>query len=111
MSLSHVGTNDKDHLRLVKVGEGIGHRAGSEGCRQTGDSRRVSGTGAVIDVVRADHRSKQLLHLIGILVDAAGATDSPYGIWAVLGDDILEFGNNQVEGLIPGGLTESVVLS
>ena len=52
--------------------------------RQTGDRWRVSGTGAVIDVVRTDHRAKQLLHLVGIFVNAPGAADAGYGIRAVL---------------------------
>jgi hypothetical protein len=71
----------------------------------------MSGTGAVVDVVSPDHRAKKFLHLVGILIDAARGTDSSYGIRTVLGDDLLELGHNQVQGLIPGSLAELTVLS
>ena len=55
MGLGHIGANHEKHLGFGKIGEGIGHRPGTECCRQPGDGGGVSGTGAVIDVVRPDH--------------------------------------------------------
>jgi hypothetical protein len=44
----------------------------------------VSGTGAVINIIGLDHGAEKFLHLIGIFVDAPGATDASQGIGAVL---------------------------
>ena len=73
MGLGGVGADDEEHLGLGEIGKAVGHGPGAECCRQTGDGGGVSGSGAVVDVVGADHRAEELLHLVGVFVDAAGA--------------------------------------
>ena len=80
----HVGADDHEHLGAREFAERVGHGTRTESSRQTGDRRGVSGTRAVIDVVGADRRAKQLLHLVGVFVDAAGAADPGNGVRPVL---------------------------
>ena len=63
----------------------------------------------MIDVVGADHCAKKLLHVIGIFVDAAGATDAGDGVGAMLGDDFLKFSGNEIECFVPGCFTKLTV--
>ena len=61
MGLLGVRTDDEEHVRVFDLPDRIRHSAGTEQGGQTGHRRSVSEPGAVIDVVRADHRAHYLL--------------------------------------------------
>jgi hypothetical protein len=69
--------------------------------RQTGDGWRVSGSRAVIDIIGADHRAKEFLHLIGIFVYASGAADACDGVGSAFRYYLFEFVCDEVQCLIP----------
>ena len=99
--LDGVGAAGKNEIRIGDLTDGIGHGAASECCRQTGDSRSVSETGAVIDVVGTKHRAGELVQQIVFLIGAAGRTQHPEGAGAVLIFSLLELAGDQVDGLGP----------
>lgn len=101
MGLGHICPYTEEHPGLAKLSKRIGHCAGTKRCRQTGDRWSVSGPGTVIYVIRSDHRTEEFLHLIGIFVQAAGATNPCYGVRAMLRDYLLEFIGHKIEGLVP----------
>ena len=63
----------------------------------------------MVDIVGLKNSPEHLLHVVGIFIDAARATDAGNGIRAVLGNDGLKFRRHQIEGFIPGGLAELAV--
>lgn len=109
MGLGHVAADDENQFGLAEVLNGIGHGARPEGHGQPCHRGGVAGPSAVVDVVGSDDRPKELLHLIGILVDAAGAAHASDGVRTVFGDDFPEPLHHQVEGFIPGCFAEMVV--
>ena len=67
-----VGAGDQDDVGLLDIGDGVGHRATSERCGQTGHGGAVSETGAVIDVVGLEHRPGEFLGDVVFLVGDPG---------------------------------------
>ena len=62
MAFPRVRANDENNIgRFPDFGNVIGHCPTTQSHRQTGDGGGVSETGAVIDVIRADHRAGKLL--------------------------------------------------
>jgi hypothetical protein len=110
MRLGYIGADQNNHFGFCVIGKRICHRARTERSRQTGDGGSVSGTRAVIDIIRTDYRAEKLLHLIRIFVDTAGATDAGNGIRPVFLDDLFEFICHQIKRLIPRRLAEFAVL-
>ena len=72
MILSRVGPDNKQTLYIFNFVNGVRHRSAAEGGRQPGDRRGVSETGAVINIVRADHRAREFLQEIVFLIGALG---------------------------------------
>ena len=73
VGLGHVGADQEEELGVFKFAERVGHGARTEGGGQTGHGRGVSGSCAVIDVVGADHRAEELLHVVRVFVGAPRA--------------------------------------
>ena len=71
MGLGHVCADQEEELGVFKFAERVGHGARTECGGQTGHGGGVSGSCAVIDVVGADHRAEELLHVVRVFVDAA----------------------------------------
>ena len=106
MRLRHVGADDEEGLGLGKISKRIGHRPRTKSSRQTGDGGSVSGTGAVIDIIRLDHGAEKLLHVIGVFVNTPGAAHASQSVGTVLGNGLFNFARHQVQGFVPGGLPE-----
>lgn len=52
---------------------------------------------AVIDIFGADHHTEKFLHLIGISINAEGATDTGNGIRTVFLNNFFEFGGYNIK--------------
>ena len=72
MGFGGVAPDDKQHVSLDDVTDRVGHGARTQRSGQTGHATGVSKTSAVIDVVRADHRSSEFLKKVVLLVSAFG---------------------------------------
>ncbi len=68
MRRAGIGTDDEDHIGIGNPGNVVGHRAGPEACRQTGDCGAVSQSGTVIDVIGAEIAPEILLEGVVLLV-------------------------------------------
>ena len=109
MSFRHVGSDAEEHLGVLVLGNGVGAGARSERRGQTGDGRRMADAGAVVDIVGLKNSPEQLLHVVGIFINAARATDSGNGVRPMLGNDFLKLCGYQIQRLIPGGLAKLAV--
>ena len=68
-----VRADDQEAIGIrLEFRDRIRHGATPKGCGQTGHSGSVSETGAVIDVIRADHRAGELLQEVVFFVGALG---------------------------------------
>jgi hypothetical protein len=83
MVFGGVGAGDEDDVGLSDVGDGVGHRATSECCGQTGHGGAVSETGAMVDVVRLQHRPGEFVGDIVFFVGDPGRGQHPDGVAAV----------------------------
>jgi hypothetical protein len=73
-----VRTDDEKAIGVrLEFGDRIRHGAAPKGCGQTGHSGSVSETGAVIDVIRADHRAGKLLQQVVFFIGAFGEDRMP----------------------------------
>ena len=72
MGFRRIGADDKEHSAVGDFADGVCHGAGTEGCDQTGHGGTVSGPGAVVDTVCANHRAHEFLQQIIFFVCAAG---------------------------------------
>ena len=72
MSLRGVRANDKYAVSVSDFSDGVGHGAAAECCDQTGHGRRMSETGAMVDIVGADNGPGKFLHQVVFFVGAFG---------------------------------------
>ena len=111
VGLTGIGSPQEDDIRLLDFPVGVCPTAHPEHCRQTDDTRGVSGAITTVDIVRAHHHPSELLgdevHFIGAL----GATENPKGAIAMLGAIGLESGGDRGQRLIPTGASETGRLS
>jgi len=107
VGLGGVGAGDEEALGSgTELGDGIGHRSTTERGGQTGHRGGVSEPGAVIYVVRFDHRAGKLLQQIVLLVGTLGRGQEADGIGPGLAVDGGEFLRHQRERFVPGRLLE-----
>ena len=71
MPIGRVGADHQDHVGLANGVEGLGTRGFTQGLLQTVTGRRMTDTGAGVDVVVAEGRTNQFLHQIGFFVGTA----------------------------------------
>jgi hypothetical protein len=63
----------------------------------------------MIHIGRLKYGSNQLLQIVVVFIAASGAADTGNGIGAVIFDNFLKSGSDQIQSLIPGGLPEAVL--
>ena len=81
MLLGRVRADDEQGLRIVgDVVHGVAHRSRTKAEGQAVDGRGMAEPRAVVDVVRADHLSGELLHQIVFFVGALGRGEHGDGI-------------------------------
>jgi len=110
MSFCHVRSDAQEHLRILVFADGVGAGSGPERRGQTGDGRRMTDSGAMVDIVRLENSPEQLLHVVGIFVDAASAADAGDGIRTMLCDDFPEPACDEIKCFIPGCFAKLTVL-
>ena len=79
-----VRADGEDTIGVFQFGKGVGHCPTAEGGGQPGHRGRVSETGAVIDVVVAEHGPGKFLEDIGFFVGAAGRPHKSDALRAIL---------------------------
>ena len=57
MGFGCIGSCNEQHFRIANLINRVGHRTRTKHCHQTGDSRSMSGSGTLMNVVRAECRS------------------------------------------------------
>src|SRR5690606_8838405 len=85
------------------------HGPTTEGLHETCHRGAVSKAGAVVDVVRADHLPRQLLHQVVVFVGALGTAQHGDGIRPALGFDGAQPPGDEVERLVPGGGLQAAI--
>ena len=76
VALCHVRADAEDHIRLLHVDERVRHRTTTDRGRQTGDRRSVSSTAAVVNLMRPEAGTDELLHRVGGLGRSATRSDA-----------------------------------
>ena len=106
-----VAADHEEEIGLVMhcIGDGVGHCAGAEGDGQTGHRGSVSKSGAVIYVVRPDHRAHEFLHEEVLLIGRSGAGEACHGVWPVRRLDAGQLVGNEAICLVPRGLLQHAV--
>ena len=111
VALRRVRRDRQDQLGLGDVLDGAGIAAESHGARQALGGGRLAIARAIIDVVRPDHRPRELLHQVIFLVRALGGGDEGEGVRAVVASNLLEPPRHQGEGFVPCRLAEFVAFA
>ncbi len=109
MVLGGVGAGDQEALGLLEIRDGVRHCAGTECCGQTGHGGAVSESGAVIDVVGADHRAHKFLEEIVLFVRTSRRGKPCNGVGAGLFLYGLELFSHIADCLFPGRFLELAV--
>ena len=110
MIFSRVGPGDQNGIGFFDAADGIGHCSASERGGQTGHRRAVSETGAVIDIIGLQYSPAEFIGQVVFLIADPGRREHPDTVSAVLLLDFTELFRNQVQGFVPGCLTEVSVL-
>ena len=101
MGLGGVRAGDEDDLGVFQLGDGIRHRARTQGGGQTGNGRGVAQAGAMVDVVGAHHRTHEFLKKIILFIGDARRSQAGKGIGAMLFADLAKAGRGVGDGLLP----------
>src|SRR5579864_5707000 len=108
MGLTRVRAPEEDQVGLFDLAVGTRSAPGSEHCRQTDDTGRMSSSVAAVDVVAADDRTDELLrdeiHLVGRL----GAAEAPERVGPAP-DRLTKSRGGGVERHLPGRRLERAV--
>ena len=105
-----IGAGDEDDIGLLDIGDGVCHGATSECCGQTGHGGAMSEPGAMIDVVRLEHRPGKLVGDVVFFIGDAGRGEHAHAVSAVGIADRFELTGHQIDGLLPGGFAKCTVL-
>src|SRR5262249_44801250 len=111
MALGGVAPDDDDQGGLLDVGDRPGVAAVADGPEQARGRRRLAVARAVVDVVGADHRTRQLLHQVALLVGALRGGDETDRVRTMGGLHVAQALRHQVERLVPAGTPEDVALA
>ena len=111
MALRRVAADDHHQAGLLDILDRTRIAAVADRAEQSRRRRRLAVARAVIDVVRADHRARQLLHQIAFFVGAFRRGDERERVRPVRGFDLGEALGDQVERLVPRGLAKLVALA
>src|SRR5882757_1481677 len=108
MSVSRVGTDDENHIRLHHRIKILRARGFTQGLLEAVTRGGVADARAGIDVVVTEAGANQLLDEIGFLVAAPGRGDATDRVAAILCLDPLEFAGRMADGVLPGNLAPRV---
>ena len=97
-----IGAGHEQEIGIDDVGDRVGHCPGTERRGQTGHAAAVSETGAVVDVVRPDHRAGELLDEVVLLVGAFGRDEEGDAVGAMCVPNGPQPAGHVVEGGVPG---------
>ena len=102
MGFLWVRTNQHDYISVPSdVGNGIGHSARTQGLCQTGNRRAMTNAGAIIDVVRLEHRTCHFLKHVDIFIGRASTRKRSKGLTAKLITQCTHLSCNKIKGFIP----------
>src|SRR5260370_28649972 len=79
MTLRRVAADDEYEVGLLHVGDGTRIAAVADGPEQTHGCRRLAIAGTIVDIVRANHGSRQLLHEVALFIRTLGRRDESEG--------------------------------
>ena len=108
MRFGGVGADHHEAFQVGHLGDGVAHGGGADGKLQPRDAAGVAQPGAVIDVVRADHRAQILLEEVAVLVRRLGAGVGRDAVRPVAVPQIEQPRRDQVERLVPACLAPVV---
>src|SRR6202049_1531010 len=111
MTLRCVAANDENKVGLLHVGDGTRIAAVADSAEQTLGRRRLAVAGTIVDVVRANHASRQLLHEVAFLVRTLGRRDEVERGRAIVGFGLRESASDETECFVPAGLAKLVTLA
>ena len=111
VTLRGVAADDDHQCRLLDVGDRARIAAVAHGSEEAGGRRSLAIPRAVIHVVGADDRPRQLLHQIAFFVRALRRRDERQCVRPVLRLDLAEAPRHQIQCLIPARLAETVALA
>src|SRR5438876_3394546 len=83
----------------------------ADGSEQSCSRRRLAVTRAIVDVVCANHRPRQLLHEVTLFIRALGGRDESHAIGPACRFELGKSASNQAERLVPGGGTKLVTFA
>ena len=81
--LARVASDDEEEVRVADLPDGVRHRSRAEHGDQTGHRGGVSCRRALVHVVRAEHRARELLDEVVLLHRAARRADEAHGVGTV----------------------------
>ena len=111
MALGRITADDQNHTGILDVPERSGITAVTNGAEQTFCGGRLAVARAIVHVVGADDRSRQLLHQITFLVGAFRRGDEGKRIRSVLRLDLGKMLRHQGQGLLPTCLAKFVAFT
>ena len=106
MAFRGVRTDDDDQVGIFNVGDGTGVAAVADGALQSHGGRGLAVARAVVDVVGADDRARQLLHQVALFVGAFRRGDEGQRIGSMTFLDFGEGLGDQGQGFVPGGFAK-----
>ncbi len=109
VALGHVGADGEDGIGLVHVLERIGHCASSDLSGQTGHGGSVSGSTAVIDMMRPEAGPNELLHGVSGFVRGPARGNSENTMSSVLRAGVGEAFGGGGEGGVPVDFLEGTI--
>src|SRR5260370_34912828 len=81
------------------------------GAEQGGPRRCLAVERGVVNIVRADHGSRQLLHQVALFIGAFRRSDERHRVWTALRLDLGQFAGDEGKSFIPAGLAKLASLA
>ena len=111
MRLGRIAADDQNQTGILDVPDRSGIAAVTDGAEQTFRGGCLAVARAIIHVVRADDRARQLLHEVTFLVGAFRRGDEGKRIRSVLRLDLGETPRHQGQGFLPTCLAKLVAFA
>ncbi len=111
VGLGRVAADDQNHAGILDVPDRSRIAAVTNGAEQTFGGGCLAVARAIVHVVRADDRARQLLHEITFLVGAFRGRDEGERIRSVLRLDLGELLRHQGQGFLPTCLAKLVAFT
>src|SRR5262249_31423675 len=109
--LARIRAPQENEIGLLNLPVGTGPASGPEHCRQTGDTRRVSGAVTAVDVIAANDQPGKLLGHEVRLVAGLRAAEQSERLRAALCDGSVKALSRAGQRLIPRGGPETTLLA